>query len=670
VESELTRKVEAWDDIIRWIVTLNAAYLPLLMSPITTDAFELPKATILYLSAIILLAAFLARSFHAGKLFFGRSPLDLPVLIFIATVTAGALTSPNPILSVTGQYANYENLPTIYSFALLYFMASRFINSSKHIKNLLAHAITAFGLVSLYGFLQHFGIDARQPFLRTPNKAIGSTLGNPVLLGGYAALMLPIVFSAIIDGNRELSTTKISKPVLIATFALGTAAIALTQAHGAWLGLMAGLLFVLIIRRRDLAGSSTMLGISIATAIVTTAIVLFLPAQAINAKSDTKTAISYPSETSISVRKELWKSAVLMVSVRPVSGYGVDQAYNWWPRFQTLRHAKLEIDTVPSRARNEFLQTAINNGIPGLLAFLWMLLAVAFILMRKDKADSDRKTISKETVYYAISGGLIAYFIQALFGIASIGVYSVIWVLLGATAPLGRTKPAPVFVLKPSIQQLSLVFMSLAVMLISVSIFKPFAADFYNFKGTVRRHSGDTINAAKEYSAAIQLNPNQSVYRKNLALIYYEKAKKAGNSRLSQQGMGIVDQGLRINPNDNTLMLTMAAGYRISALLAKENSLFDDAELYYGRVIEACPNFIAPRRAMLGMLLTKENYEKAIEQAQIILQIDPGDADVRYRLGLANEKIGKIGKARRIYIEVLKRNPNIADARIALMRIR
>jgi tetratricopeptide (TPR) repeat protein len=267
-----------------------------------------------------------------------------------------------------------------------------------------------------------------------------------------------------------------------------------------------------------------------------------------------------------------------------------------------------------------------------------------------------------------IRDSFIAYFTQAIFGIASIGIYPLIWVLLGATSA-AKEKPCLEFAISKQPRQLLAVCVLSAAIFISLSALKPLVADFYSFKSKVYRHSGDIAQTAKELGMAINYNPSQAVYRKDLALIYYEQAKETNNARLAQQGISIIEQSLSTNPDDSSVMANIAMGYRISALLAKENSLFNTSEFYYGRTIEACPNFISPRRAMLGMLLTKENYNDAIEQALFVLRINPNDADVKYRLGLAYEKTGKLGKARRIYNEILKENPNTADVKTALMRI-
>jgi tetratricopeptide (TPR) repeat protein len=675
VESEPTRKVEAWDDVIRWIVTLSAAYIPLLISPITFDTFGLPKASALYMSAIALTTAFLIRSLAAKKFLVGSSPLDLPVLLFMVVAIISVFTSPNPILSIIGQYTFYENLPTIYSFAVLYFMASRFLIKSNHLKRLLSHLVAAFFLISLYGILQYFGLDVRQSFLRTPGEAVGSTLGDPVVLGGYAALMMPIVLNAIIDKSRHSLALELSKPLLMATFALGFTVTVLTQARSSWFGLLVGIVFVLLIRRRELGdkdnGLLVPVGLSMLCAILLTLVVLILPinpqVQAQQKSADSPFSLS---KETINIRKELWKSALFMISVRPVSGYGPDQAYNWWSRFQTLKHARLERDTTIDRARNEFLQTAIANGIFGLAAFIWILVASALIAIRGLKDTSNAADTRKKYFYYMVIGGFAAYFAQAFFGIATIGVYSVIWILFGTLAPLRKETPAPQLELSFKLQQLTSVGLLLFAIIALAPVANLLVADFHYFKGALKQNSGNLSSAANEYATAIQFNKNQTTYRKSLALLYFEQGKKTNNPRLIQQGMNIIEPGLILNPADSSLMINMAAGYRMMASFSKENSLFGSAELYYGQAIESCPGFIAPRRAMLAMFLVKENYEKAIDEALAILRIDPGDAEVKYRLGLAYEKTGKVGRAKHLYEEVLKDNPEITEARVALARIR
>jgi tetratricopeptide (TPR) repeat protein len=131
-------------------------------------------------------------------------------------------------------------------------------------------------------------------------------------------------------------------------------------------------------------------------------------------------------------------------------------------------------------------------------------------------------------------------------------------------------------------------------------------------------------------------------------------------------GISVLEEGLRKNPHDIDLILATATSYRVYAALSNDMAIVSQAENYYSLAIRKNPLSTNPRRGMLGLLMPLEKYDEAIEHATTILQIDPNDDEVKFRLAQAYEKTGRAGRARQLYKELLAKYPDRSDIKDSL----
>lgn len=666
MEKKASQAIDLFDGIIRWSLIAAVALIPLIISPINFDLFDLPKATLLYALALTVSVSFIARSLLSGELVIKRTPLNKPLLAFAAMITIATATSPVPLISVIGEYGRYENLATILSYIVICFLATQFLDDNEWRKNLVAISFFSFGIISFYGIMQALGFDILPTALRDFVGRGRSTLGNPVFFGGYLAIMIPLLLAYLVDKDNLPSMPKAAIGMLLV---LGMAGVVLSQSRGAWLGLVVGIVAFIIMQRKNLAKGA---GTAFAMVIFGVAFALLVLAVSgsgklqttVSSLEDKLTSAADIGQGTQATRIEIWKSAVEMVAVRPLEGYGPDQMYAWASAFTTLKKAQIELNTIPDRTHNIFLQVAINGGLISLLIFLWIVIAVGgmgFKVLKNN--DGPARTYS-----VAVLSGLIAYLAQGLTGVDVVGISAPVWVLGGSITTLPHAcKGEQITVSLKTKRQVEII--TVAALLASVLLvfsLKPLVADMYYFNGITYKSAGVMEQATLEFSKAVDMDPYQPQYRRDLTAGLSSQGNSLRSTSLIERGISVAGEGLRYNPDDFDLLLAQAATYRIYAQIASDQTFLGQSETYYSMAINKNPYSTNPRRGLLGLYMVQEKYADAIEQAKAILRIDPSDGDVQFRLAQAFEKTGKVGRAKTIYKELLKLNPNQEDIQAAL----
>ena len=107
--------------------------------------------------------------------------------------------------------------------------------------------------ISIYGIMQHYGVDPLV-WIRGGTARVESTLGNPILIGAYLIMVVPLTVWQLI---RSLSLVRAKEkkvgPSLVLfgcyllLLLLQLICLMFTQSRGPWLGLMVGALFFFLL---------------------------------------------------------------------------------------------------------------------------------------------------------------------------------------------------------------------------------------------------------------------------------------------------------------------------------------------------------------------------------------------------------------------------------------
>lgn len=193
-----TTKADSARRLALWTVALAImvfALVPLAFNPNAVilyipAAFYLIKFKLLmYLSVALLAAVIGVTALGAG---FDRVPVLLPALIFLGISTLSTLFSGDMVHSLVGEPNRYDGLLTLAAGVLLFYAAARFLDSWAKVRVFLVAGVTSAVIISIYGILQHFGLDPI-PGWGIPwyeGSRAFSTLGWALWLAAYLTLMM------------------------------------------------------------------------------------------------------------------------------------------------------------------------------------------------------------------------------------------------------------------------------------------------------------------------------------------------------------------------------------------------------------------------------------------------------------------------------------------------
>ncbi len=252
-----------------------------------------------------------------------------------------------------------------------------------------------------------------------------STLRNPVFLGAYLVLCLPIALALMVD--REVPKAWRASAGL--AFAVGTLALLLSQSRGAWLGALAGLSLVAVHVSRH-RSRRVCLAVG-AFALIAGVLVMASPLR------DRALSVGNTTRGSNAIRVELWQAGLRLVADRPVTGYGPDATASAIPSaisesFENTVTRRQQ----PDRIHNALLDVAVWGGIPALIAFLGLLGCIALGLVRHDPKLGTRPI--------GMAGALVGYVVQWQVGFPLADLDVLALLLAGvALAPQARRRQLP-----------------------------------------------------------------------------------------------------------------------------------------------------------------------------------------------------------------------------------
>ena len=173
-----------------------------------------------------------------------RTSLFPELLALLLIALAGGLGAPNTLFSFSR--AIYYSI----TGGLIYFLSVRAFDTTRRISGFLSLAVTSAALVSLYGIAEFLA--GRNPLfhsvfasgntfyarfaLKEYAHRIYATVGHPVFLGAYLAMLLPLAFFLLLNAER-------TRTRLLAQAGAGVIAVALflTFSRGAWVACAAAL---------------------------------------------------------------------------------------------------------------------------------------------------------------------------------------------------------------------------------------------------------------------------------------------------------------------------------------------------------------------------------------------------------------------------------------------
>jgi putative inorganic carbon (HCO3(-)) transporter len=283
---------------------------------------------------------------------FKATPFDWGIALLVALSAASIWSSPDRGFS----FYNYYNLMGRY--ILIYYLVVNNVRSVEQVKRLIWVMLGSAALVSLYGFHQYFfgakvsaaeWVDGEQfPDIK---MRVFSTLENPNLLAGFLVTMM-----AVAAGMGYKSNAAKSKMLLFSLVAMFGGCLLLTYSRGAWLSVLAIIGMYGFLCNRKIFW-----------------LLLLFPIAALfahDALLERIMSIMNPTDTSSTLRIALWESTIAMIADKPLLGIGWGAYWMVYPEYDFFINNP---NTKILHAHNMYLNIAAEIGIPGLIAFVTMM---------------------------------------------------------------------------------------------------------------------------------------------------------------------------------------------------------------------------------------------------------------------------------------------------------
>lgn len=382
------------DHVLEATVLVAVVTVPLFFHFYSARVFEGEKAGLLRALALVAAVAWLIRTLEGGRISASlrrrlRDPLVLGVLATGAVAVLASLTSIAPRLSIWGSYQRSQGLFTTLAYLILFFATLTTFRTPMQRDRLLRALLVASGPIALYAVVQYYNLDPL-PWVRDDPSRVFSTLSNPIFLGAYLTLLVPLTLLQL-GRCLRVGTTAIWGLLGYAfLLAIQLVAIVASGSRGPLLGLGAGLflfalLMVLLAGRHRLAAGLVGLG----AAAILFAVALNLsatPLAAVRAAPMVGRFGELFGGSTARVRVLIWESVVERFSRDPgrlLLGYGPESTYvALQPTTRPeLRYLELS-GRLADRTHNLTFEALVTTGVAGTLALLGLFAVLFWTALR------------------------------------------------------------------------------------------------------------------------------------------------------------------------------------------------------------------------------------------------------------------------------------------------
>ncbi|MDO8576769.1 MAG: O-antigen ligase family protein [Candidatus Daviesbacteria bacterium] len=477
------------DRIITYSFYLLFFLTPLFWSSANYELFEYNKMILVYGFTVIIMGAWLLKTINEKRLTIKRTPLDIPLLLFLGANILSTTFSIDPHTSIWGYYSRSNGgLLSIVSYLLLYFAFVSNMDWPK-VKTALKFGLASGFVISLWAILEHFGVSPSCVILRGEfndscwiqdvQARVFASLGQPNWLAAYLSML---IFPAL----YFLLTTKDTKEhtMYYASLIAMYLAFTFTYSRGPTLGLIGGIvvfltLYVQSFWRPKADRISKMLSLrssmtdNICPKVVLLVLTSFLIINILFGSALTSFRLVSkfaaparpgialpitPSGTQLEnggtesgqIRFIVWKGALDIFKHYPLFGSGVETfAYSYYQYRPVEHNLTSEWDFLYNKAHNEYLNYLATTGIVGfgtymlvIGTFIWWSVKTARIVILSEaknlkikSRDPSSKTPQDDRIILisALLASYISYLIYNFF-LFSVVIIAVFFYLFPALA--------------------------------------------------------------------------------------------------------------------------------------------------------------------------------------------------------------------------------------------
>ncbi|MCB0035451.1 MAG: O-antigen ligase family protein [Anaerolineales bacterium] len=539
---------KTWQDLL-WL--LIVILVPLWVNLWGQQPFEhakvwLMRTLVWLLTAVIVSQALLTTGIK--RPWQNDFPLARPLALLALVLVVTTFTAVDGRLSLWGSYERGQGTLTLLTYVLLCWLAMTQPRPLARTKQLAIAMTLASVPLLLLSLLQASGWNPLG-LLTNARSPIYATLGRANFVGAYLVILLPL--------TTALAATAASPQSRRRWLLLGLGqllVIGLTMARSSWLAAAVALtLFAWLWWQPQLTRWQNYLAASsVGTLVLSSPLLVWWLGQT--------------QAGSTAARLTIWRSTLTLIRQRPLLGYGADALGVVFPRIYPpelvyVQGRQFFID----RAHNFLLDWTLTAGLPGLLAFV-LVLVVFFMTIGRTLSQHPQPTEKRAwliALVAAVGGNLTN-------NLASFDVTptaTAMWLLLGLGMALASPSAVPTVTLpaKRPLWRWGVV----GVILISVTTavwqlnMRPLLADAAARRAHLHVIEGDWPSAIAAGEQAAAWWPHEAAHQLQLSQLYYQQAaaQPAAAARWLFQAEQSLQTAQQLRPLDSQIWLQTAEFY-------------------------------------------------------------------------------------------------------------
>ncbi|MBN8474956.1 O-antigen ligase family protein [Sulfuritalea sp.] len=399
----MLRHATFWNTLAGTLILAIVSATPIMMSSIMDRGYEVAKLALAEPLALLALASILmAKGWRRQGAGSGEARVaTLCFLAFLLLAGISTLLSAQPAVAFFGGYFRREGLLAWTAYAAFFIAVLRWTpgRSRSGVIEIVELLLLASVIPAAYAIQQRLGLDFFFVGNRDPGRPNG-TLGNPVFLGAYFAVLLPVAVVRCWLGRHRLAELALWLPIIL----LQATGLLISQSRGPLLALVLGLGLLAVLAAGFRRSRGTFVAIGVLLVAVIAMLVLInanVTAQRVARDlpvlgrliynlegSQPGTATSLASR-STAARLGIWKAATETYVAAPTSaklfGFGPESAYTHY--YPHLPDEVMQVDgywqsNSYDRFHADTLDIALNYGIFGWLAYFGLFSAVLIAAAR------------------------------------------------------------------------------------------------------------------------------------------------------------------------------------------------------------------------------------------------------------------------------------------------
>lgn len=662
-----------WNNAIEAVIIALLILTPLVFYPYLVRIFNPPKELTFNILVIISLMLWKLKMVNKEEVKITRTPINLPILAFMAICTLSLLWSNSPMVSLL-------ELPLFLVGPILYFIVVNNIRNERQINRLLSVLLIISSLLGMYGIFQYNGIDFSFWKANVGRNQVFGLFGNVNYFAEYMIVPLPLAISLFFATRNR--THKIL--LLVGILAMGVSLI-LTFTRGSYLAIGISSLFMfflyLVSRGKSFIKEHKKIFIIILAFIILVTFLFAIPNPlnkpgTVISKVKSRISISqFTKGSSLKRRIAIWKFTALIIKDHPMLGSGIGtfkyNSLNYQAKFfDQGENRRLYPYGIADKVHNEYLQLGAEIGILGLGIFLWLIISYFSYGVRILKKLKDKY---KQGIVIGLMGGIVAVLIDGIFGFplhlpATLVLF---WLFIGLIVSIKhseqKTKIEEIKKAKPKAKGdkndriesniyrfkplLYLVIILLYLFLCTI-IARPFVSQVYEFYGVEYAKKADYNTASKYFHEALKWNPYFGMVYYNLGQIIsqkgiytpaiesFEKAEKYMDhpdlpGRLAylyfkkgQMDKGIVKLKQAISYQKNKK--SMVPLYTDLGNNYIRVGRYKPAEIAFINATKINPKYVNAHYGLAGAYLRQNKLDEALEEFKKVVELAPDSPEAQY----------------------------------------